>query len=57
MNLDYCYKICQKGKKSGKEFLENSDSVFEAASDFRAFTENCFKTCPYKNEHTKEKSE
>ena len=20
MNLDYCYKICQKGKKAGKEF-------------------------------------
>lgn len=56
MDLDYCYKCCEKGQKAGKEFLEKNNSVFDAASDFWAFTDKCFKTCPYKDIHKKEKS-
>ena len=55
MNIDYCYKVCEKGKKAGEKFLEKNDSVLDAASDFWSFTDECFKTCPYKDEHKKEK--
>jgi hypothetical protein len=55
MDLEYCYKKCRIGKKASDEFLNKSESVFDAASDFWAFTEKCFKTCPYKENHTKEK--
>lgn len=57
MNLDYCYKRCEKGKNASKEFLDRHDSVYDAVSDFWAFTEKCFKTCPYKDEHKKIKEE
>jgi hypothetical protein len=55
MDLDYCSKECPKGQKAAQEFLDNNDSVFAAASDFWTFTDECFKTCSYKNKHTKEK--
>ena len=54
-NLDYCYKCCEKGKKASDEFLDKNNSVYDAASDFWSFTDECFKTCPYKYEHKKEK--
>ena len=55
MNLEYCYKCCAKGKKASDEFLEKNNSVYDAASDFWSFTDECFKTCPFKDEHKKEK--
>jgi hypothetical protein len=50
MNKTYCYKKCEKGAQVCKEFLQNSDSVFDAASDFELFVEDCLKTCPYKDQ-------
>lgn len=57
MKLDYCYKKCMKGKNTGEKFLVEADSVFDAVSDFEDFVKDCFKTCPYKNEHDKPKHE
>lgn len=54
IELEYCYNHCSKGKKISEEFLEKNNSVYDAASDFWAFTEECFKTCPYKDMHVKE---
>jgi hypothetical protein len=33
-----------------KDLLRKSDSVFDAASDFELFVENCAKTCPHKEQ-------
>lgn len=54
MDLEYCYKKCLKGKTASTRFLEKNNSVYDAAIDFWAFTDECFKTCPYKDEHKKE---
>lgn len=56
MNFDYCYKCCEKGKKASDEFLNKHNSVLDAVSDFWAFTDKCFETCPYKDELKKEKA-
>ena len=53
MECDYCYKHCAKGKQASKEFLDKHNSVYEAVSAFWAFTEACFKTCPFKEERKK----
>lgn len=53
-DLGYCYKTCPIGKKASEEFLEKNNSVYDAASDFWAFTDECFKNCPYKDEHKRE---
>lgn len=57
MDLEYCYKCCEKGKKVSNEFLDKNGSVYDAVYDFWSFTEECFKTCPYKEEHQKMKEE
>jgi hypothetical protein len=54
LNLDYCYKICSVGKKAAAEFLDKNNSAYDAAIDFWSFTDECFKNCPYKDEHKKE---
>lgn len=51
MNLDYCYEKCTIGNCASKEFLNNNNSAYDAAMDFLRFTEDCFKTCPYKEVH------
>ena len=54
MNIEYCNNKCQKGIEAKSKFLDENNSVYEAVSDFWAFTEKCFETCPYKEKHTKE---
>lgn len=57
MNIAYCDKNCPIGKKKSTEFLDKNNSAYDAALDFMWFTEECFKTCPYKEMHTKELKE
>lgn len=54
MNLTYCNTQCPIGMKARKDFLNDNNSVCDAASDFWAFTEECFKTCSYKDKHLEE---
>lgn len=51
MNADYCNRRCPIGKAARETFLELNESIFGAVRDFDVFTENCFKTCPYKAKH------
>jgi hypothetical protein len=51
IDLDYCYKKCSTGKKASDEFIDKNNSVYDAAVDFWSFTDECFKTCPYKDAH------
>ena len=50
MNIGYCNDSCKIGQAASKECLESNNSAFDAALDFRFFVENCFKTCPYKDQ-------
>lgn len=36
-----------------EKFLAENNSAFDAAIDFRFFTDSCFKTCQNKTEHFK----
>lgn len=54
MNFKYCYQTCPKGKETSEKFLSENESVYDAAMDFRYFTDKCFETCPYKAELEKE---
>ena len=47
MNGTYC-ELCKIGKAAKDVFLDVNNSPFDAVTDFICFTENCFKTCPYK---------
>jgi hypothetical protein len=42
----YCL-ICDKGIIARNNFLKNSESVFDAVSDFELFVKNCAKTCEF----------
>lgn len=53
MDFVYCSKKCQIGISKSAELLNMNDSVYDAAFDFNAFAEECFKTCPHKEEHIK----
>ena len=55
MNCSYCDKVCPIGRQASKDFLDSNNSAYDAAMDFLAFVENCFRTCPYKDKHLKEK--
>jgi hypothetical protein len=57
LNIRYCDKCCQKGIEARRKFLDENNSAYDAAMDFMWFTEECFKTCPYKEMHTKELKE
>jgi N-acetyl-gamma-glutamylphosphate reductase len=54
MDISYCYEQCSIGKEAAEKFLHFNNSAFDAATDFRFFTDNCFKTCPYKDKHTQQ---
>ena len=43
--LVYCDCKCPLGIKRRNEFLNSSNSAFDAALDMRDFVENCAKTC------------
>ena len=51
MNIKYCGEKCKIGMQKSKDFLAENNSIFDAVLDFTWFTEECFKTCPYKTEH------
>lgn len=51
MDIEYCHDKCAIGKAASATFLEQNNSAFDAAVDFRVFTENCFSTCIFKLEH------
>ena len=53
MDITYCNNKCQKGIEARDKFLNENNSAFDAAVDFWAFTDECYKTCPYKAEHEK----
>ena len=53
MDISYCNDVCSIGKAARDKFLDINNSAFDAAADFRFFTENCFKACPFKTEHSK----
>lgn len=57
MDITYCNDKCSIGKAARDEFLAMNNSAFDAAFDFRYFTENCFKRCPFKSEHITLKKE
>lgn len=51
MDITYCNDICSKGKAARDKFLNDNNSAFDAAIDFWHFTDECFKSCPYKAIH------
>ena len=51
MNIRYCDKQCNIGKVKSEEFLNRTNSAYDAAMDFIGFVTECFKTCPYKDLH------
>lgn len=53
MDLKYCNDKCTIGKEAREKFLNENNSAFDAAVDFWAFTDECYKTCPYKAEYEK----
>jgi hypothetical protein len=53
MDITYCNGKCPIGQAARDRFLDENNSAFDAATDFRFFTDNCYKTCPYKSEHIK----
>lgn len=52
---DFCIKGCTLGKEKSREFLEQNNSVYDAAMDMHFFVKECLKTCPHKDKfNTKE---
>lgn len=51
MDLKYCNKQCPKGIEARNKFLDENNSAYDAAIDFRFFVDECIKTCPYKDQH------
>ena len=52
LDITYCSRTCEIGKRASKEFLDQNNSAYEAALDFHIFVEKCFNTCKYKEIHT-----
>ena len=46
---DFCIKGCTLGIEKSKEFLNNSNSAYDAAMDMCFFVDECIKTCPHKD--------
>lgn len=57
MDITFCNNECSIGKAARDKFLDMNNSAYDAAIDFWAFTDNCFKTCPHKAEHAKKDKE
>ena len=51
LNLTFCNNECSKGQAAKEQFLANNNSAFDAIIDFWHFTDECFNTCPYKEQH------
>jgi hypothetical protein len=57
MDITYCNDVCPIGKAARDKFLEINNSAFDAATDFRFFTDSCYKACQFKDEHQKREQE
>lgn len=57
MDISYCNEVCPIGKAARDKFLDINNSALDAATDFRFFTDNCFKACQFKSEHLKREQE
>ena len=55
MYITYCNTGCTIGKAARDKFLMANNSIFDAVMDFNFFTENCAKSCPYKELANKNK--
>jgi hypothetical protein len=55
LDITYCNNKCSIGKAASEKFLDKNNSAYDAAIDFWAFTDECFKTCPFKDAHNEEK--
>lgn len=53
MDITYCNETCPIRKAAQAVFLEQNNSVFEAASAFTNFIANCLKVCPFKTNYKK----
>ena len=49
MNSTYCNDVCPIGKAAKAVFLDLNNSVYDAVFDFKNFTANCKKQCPFKS--------
>jgi hypothetical protein len=51
MNIVYCNEKCPIGIRMKNKFLNENNSAYDAAMDFRFFVDKCFIDCPHKAEH------
>lgn len=54
MDIVYCNEKCPIGIRMRDKFLNENNSAFDAAVDFRFFVDKCFIDCPYKTEQIEE---
>lgn len=54
MNIVYCNDECPIGRAMRDKFLNENNSAYDAAMDFRFFVDKCFVDCPYKAAHMEE---
>lgn len=52
MKMSQDCEKCQKAMKKYKEIIKKSDSIFDAASDFQIFVEECQKKCRKHRQNT-----
>lgn len=57
MDITYCNNNCHIGMTARDKFLDENNSAYGAAISFNFFTEKCFKTCPYKDQHVESTTE
>lgn len=50
MTHDYCISKCKIGLDKSRELLDANNSPYDAAFDFSCFIDECFKTCPYREQ-------
>ena len=50
MNMckDFCFDNCPIGREAKQKFLDENNSAYDAAIDFRLFVEECKKSCKIK---------
>ena len=54
MDITYCNDTCPIGQKMRDKLLDENNSAFDAAIDFRMFIRKCFESCPNKAVHMKD---
>lgn len=53
MDISYCNDKCPIGKAMRDKFLNENNSAYDAALDFRFFIDKCFQDCSHRAEHDK----